>query len=85
MVMMPPRSCSYYYPRYTTIYGRDIANRELHLDSLKENLAIAQNRMKLFADKKRQDYSFSVGDQVLLKLQPYTQSTVASRPYPKLA
>jgi hypothetical protein len=41
--------------------------------------------MKLFADRKRQDYNFSVGDQVLLKLQPYTQSSVASRPYPKLA
>jgi hypothetical protein len=62
-----------------------IANRELHLDSLEENLARAHNRMKLFADKKRQDYNFSVGDQVLLKLQSYTQSTVASKPYPKLA
>jgi hypothetical protein len=62
-----------------------IANRELHLESLKENLARAHNRMKLFADKKRQDYNFSVGDQVLLKLQPYTQSTVASIPYPKLS
>jgi len=41
--------------------------------------------MKLLADKKRKDFTFSVGDQVLLKLQPYTQSTVASRPYPKLA
>jgi len=26
-----------------------------------------------------------VGDQVLLKLQPYTQSSVANRPFPKLA
>jgi len=41
--------------------------------------------MKLLADQKCQDFTFSVGDQVLLKLQPYTQSTVASRPYPKLA
>jgi hypothetical protein len=41
--------------------------------------------MKLLADQKRQDFSFSMGYQVLLKLQPYTQSTVASRPYPKLA
>ena len=37
------------------------------------------------ADKKRVDLRFQVGDQVLLKLQPYTQSTVANRPYPKLA
>ena len=41
--------------------------------------------MKLLANQKRKDFTFSVGDQVLLKLQPYTQSTVASRPYPKLA
>ena len=41
--------------------------------------------MKLTADKKRTDCQFAVGDQVLLKLQPYTQSSVANRPYPKLA
>jgi len=62
-----------------------IENRELHLQALKTNLAKAHNRMKLLADQKRQDYHFSVGDQVLLKLQPYTQSSVANRPFPKLA
>jgi hypothetical protein len=62
-----------------------IQNIELHLQSIKEHLARAQNRMKLLADRQRTDYQFAVGDQVLLKLQPYTQSTVASRPYPKLA
>lgn len=41
--------------------------------------------MKIQADKKRVDRQFMVGDQVLLKLQPYTQSSVAHRPYPKLA
>ena len=41
--------------------------------------------MKLLADRKRTDCQFTVGDQVLLKLQPYTQSTVANRPFPKLA
>ena len=45
-----------------------IADRELHLQALKTNLAKAHNRMKLLADQKRQDYHFSVGDQVLLKL-----------------
>lgn len=59
-----------------------IENRELHLQSLEDNLAKAQNMMKLLADQKRQDYSFSIGDQVLLKLQPYTQSTVASQHIP---
>lgn len=62
-----------------------IEHRAKHLESLKEHLARAQNRMKLMADTKRKDYTFSVGDQVLLKLQPYTQSSVANRPYPKLA
>ena len=41
--------------------------------------------MKLMADRHRTDLQFSVGDQVLLKLQPYTQSSVASRPFPKLS
>jgi len=41
--------------------------------------------MKLLADRKRTDCQFTVGDQVLLKLQPYAQSTVANRPFPKLA
>lgn len=62
-----------------------IENRELHLQALKEHLAAAQNRMKLMADKKHSDLQFQVGDQVLLKLQPYTQSSVANRPYPKLS
>jgi len=62
-----------------------IEHRELHIQSLKEHLARAQNRMKQVADTKCTDYQFTVGDKVLLKLQPYTQSTVANRPYPKIA
>lgn len=62
-----------------------IANRSEHLESLKQHLATAQNRMKQQADRHRRDHSFQVGDMVLLKLQPYTQSSVANRPYPKLA
>lgn len=53
--------------------------------ALKQHLATAQNRMKLLADRHRSDRQFFVGEQVLLKLQPYAQHSVANRPFPKLA
>lgn len=62
-----------------------ITHREEHLQLLKQRLEQAQNRMKIQADKHRSDRQFAVGDQVLLKLQPYTQRSVASRAFPKLA
>jgi hypothetical protein len=51
---------------------------------LKEQLARAQNKMKVDADTKHSPRQFQVGEQVLLKLQPYTQSSVVNRPCPKL-
>ena len=62
-----------------------VKDREIHLQSLKQHLASAQSRMKFQADKKRSELQFQPGDQVLLKLQPYVQTSVAHRPYPKLA
>jgi hypothetical protein len=62
-----------------------VEHRELHLKSLKQHLAAAQNRMKTMADRKRSNLQFQVGDMVLLKLQLYTQSSVANRPFPKLS
>ncbi|KAJ1275228.1 hypothetical protein BS78_05G120600, partial [Paspalum vaginatum] len=62
-----------------------IQYRDRHLQSLKQHLAAAQNRMKLYADRNRVDLQFSVGELVLLKMQPYTRSSLANRPYPKLA
>lgn len=41
--------------------------------------------MKIYADSKRSERVFQVGDKVLLKLQPYAQKTVVNRPFPKLA
>ena len=49
-----------------------IEDRALHLQNLKQRLQQAQNRMKVFADRNRTDQQFSVGDLVLLRLQPYT-------------
>jgi hypothetical protein len=58
--------------------------RQLFLEMLRE-LSKAQNRMKLYADQNRTDCSFQVGEQVLLKLQPYAQSSVVNQSLPKLA
>ena len=41
--------------------------------------------MKSYADKNRSPRQFQLGDSVFLKLQPYAQSSVANRPFPKLA
>jgi len=62
-----------------------LADRALHLDFLKQQLTAAQARMKHQADRHRTDRVFQVGDQVLLKLQPYAQTSVVNRPYPKLS
>jgi hypothetical protein len=62
-----------------------IRDRAAQLANLKQHLAAAQNRMKIQADRMRTDRQFQVGDKVLLKLQPYTQQSVVSRPFPKLA
>jgi len=62
-----------------------LQEREVHTVLLKEQLAFAQNRMKLQADKHRVDRQFIVGDKVLLNLQPYAQTSVVNRPYPKLS
>lgn len=54
-------------------------------DFLTHQLQRAQLRMKKQADKGRSERSFTVGELVFLKLQPYAQSSVVNRPYPKLA
>ena len=41
--------------------------------------------MKLQADKNRTAREFQVGERVLLKLQPYAQSSLVNRPFPKLS
>ncbi|XP_070013614.1 uncharacterized protein [Nicotiana sylvestris] len=46
---------------------------------LKDNLTKAQERMKYYADKRRSDREFQVGDMVYLKLQPYRQTSLALR------
>lgn len=61
-----------------------LAQRDEVLTILKQNLAKAQTRMKHYADLKRSEQSFQVGDWVLVKLQPYRQHSVQLRRYQKL-
>jgi hypothetical protein len=62
-----------------------LQQRQAHLEFLKTHLAAAQNRMKMYADRQRTEKHYQVGEQVLLKLQPYAQSSLVNRPCPKLA
>lgn len=57
----------------------------VHTDQLRINIARAQDRFKKKVDRNRSERLFQVGEEVLLKLQPYAQSTVANRPCRKLS
>ena len=52
-----------------------VMHRQQFLHLLKDNLATAQARMKFFADKRRNEREFAVGDWLYLKLQPYRQTS----------
>lgn len=62
-----------------------LKEREVLIEHLQQQLKKAQDRMKAQADRHRTDRSFEVGDMVLLKLQPFIQTSVARRPFQKLA
>jgi hypothetical protein len=61
-----------------------LINRDNILQQLKQHLERAQVYMKNQADKKRTDVSLSLGDLVLVKLQPYRQHSVTLRRNQKL-
>ena len=61
-----------------------LEQRDKLLDTLKINLARAQNYMKQQADKRRRDVQFDIGELVLVKLQPYRQQSLALRKNQKL-
>ncbi|XP_059310691.1 uncharacterized protein LOC132062058 [Lycium ferocissimum] len=64
---------------------RSLEAREAIIELLKFHLSIAQQRMRDMANKHRSDRSFAKGDWVYLKLQPYKQVSVVTRPFNKLA
>jgi hypothetical protein len=59
--------------------------RQHFIQLLREHLLRAQARIKAYADKHRTEREFQVGEEVLLKLQPYAQTSVVNRPCAKLA
>ena len=61
-----------------------LIERDEILDDLHMHLLCAQQKMKLQVDKKRHHEEFDVGDQVLLKLRPYRQKSLAKRHFEKL-
>ncbi|TXG60193.1 hypothetical protein EZV62_014766 [Acer yangbiense] len=62
-----------------------LEDRDAILDELRMHLLCAQQKMKMYADAKRHNLEFVVGDLVFLKLRPYRQRSLAQRRYDKLA
>lgn len=62
-----------------------IQSRDALLQELRDNLAAAQAKMQISANKKRKDVEFSVGEWVYLKLRPYRHITAAMRRAEELA
>jgi hypothetical protein len=58
--------------------------REDILRTLKENLVMAQNRMKKQSDQGRSECQFAEGDQVFLRLQPYKKTSLKAEQCQKL-
>ncbi|KAH9681158.1 hypothetical protein KPL71_026857 [Citrus sinensis] len=71
----------------TSIQALDelLLERDALLTALKTNLLAAQHRMQQKANAHRRELELQVGDQVLVKLQPYRQISVANRLSNKLA
>ena len=46
------------------------------LKLLKDNLQVAQNQQKQYADKNREERTFQVDDLVYLRLQPYKKTSL---------
>lgn len=64
---------------------RSLMKREEVIKLSKFHLLRAQNRMKQYADPRRSERIFQIGDYVYLKLQPYKQHSIRPRIPQKLS
>jgi hypothetical protein len=64
---------------------KELLDRDEAIRQLKAQLLRAQDRMKHFADKKRCDRSFVIGEWVFVKLRAHRQKSVVNRINPKLS
>ncbi|GJT24415.1 transposon ty3-I gag-pol polyprotein [Tanacetum coccineum] len=82
-----PPSLITYPPEKSKLAALDdmLVERDMLIRHLKDNLAVARNRMETNTNQKRREVEFSVGDKVLVKLRPYRQVSVAKRPSNKLS
>jgi len=77
----PPPSITAYIPKTARlqVVEDELVARNVALQLLKDNLTLAQDRMKKFSDRHCTEREFSKGDLVFLWLQPYRQVTIGGR------
>lgn len=82
-----PPSINYHQVQKSQVASIDefLKNRAEMQTLLKKNLRKAQERMKFYADNKRSEREFSVGEEVFLKLQPYKQHSLKESRVEKLS
>ncbi|KAD7479936.1 hypothetical protein E3N88_03072 [Mikania micrantha] len=82
----PPPIHIPYIPMDTSVAAVETLyrDRDVMIQVLKENLMMAQNRMKQYADTNRSERSFEPGNWVYLKLRPFVQTTLKNTKDSKL-
>lgn len=82
-----PPSLLTYIPRTAKVdaVGKELLRRDKVLRELKENIKLAQGRMKKIHDNRHREVEFEEGEWVFLKPRPYRQLSVYMRKNAKLA
>jgi hypothetical protein len=67
---MPPFEFLYGRPCRTPLFWNETGESQVQVQIIRENLKVAQSRQKHYADNRRRDLAFEVGDFVYLKVSP---------------